>query len=274
MSTLLGDDVKCNRCVICVLECPARIITMADPEVLPSWVERGEELCLNCGHCVAVCPREAVGLETMKPEDCAPVNRQLLPSPEQAELLLRSRRSIRSYKETPVPREVLAGLIDTARYAPSGHNSQPVHWLVIEDRKEVERFAGLVIDWMRTTLSQSPQLAELWHFDLIVADWDRGIDAILRGAPHVIVAHAPKDLPIAGQNCSIALAHLELAAYSHGLGTCWAGWFQAGVTFHPPMTEALQLPEGHQSFGAMMIGYPRHRYSRIPLRNEPGIIWR
>lgn len=274
MSALLVDDVKCNRCEICVLECPARIIEKADQDALPSWVNRGAELCINCGHCVAVCPREAVGLETMKPEDCAPVKKDLLPSPEQAKLFLRSRRSIRVYKETPVPRDVLAGLIDTARYAPSGHNSQPVHWLVIESRKESQRLAALVIDWMRATLKQSPQAGELWHFDLIVDRWEKGEDPILRGAPHVAVAHAPKDLPIAGQNCSIALAQLELAAYSQGLGTCWAGWFQAAATFFPPMNDALQLPEGHQSFGAMMIGYPKYRFARIPLRNEPSIIWR
>jgi len=40
------------------------------------------------------------------------------------------------------------------------------------------------------------------------------------------------------------------------------------------MIGALQLPEGHVSMGAMMIGYPKYRYSSIPLREEPAIIWR
>lgn len=274
MSVFSVDDARCNRCGMCVLECPARIIEMRGAEALPSWVETGEELCINCGHCVTVCPLRAVNLDTMKAEDCAPIKKELLPTTEQVEHFLKSRRSIRAYKEKPVPREVLAKLIDIARYAPSGTNSQPVQWLVIEDQTEVNRLAGLVVDSMRSAIKAAPDIAAALHFDLMVSAWDLGIDVILRGAPHVIVAHAHKDLPLADQNCYIALTYLELAAYSLGLGACWAGWLQMVMTSYPPMIEALQLPEGHVSMGAMMIGYPKYRYSSIPLREEPAIIWR
>jgi len=36
----------------------------------------------------------------------------------------------------------------------------------------------------------------------------------------------------------------------------------------------LALPEGHVPFGAMMVGRPKYRYQRLPLRNEPQITWR
>ena len=62
---------------------------------------------------------------------------------------MRSRRSIRNYKLQPLPRETLAAVIDLARYAPSGHNGQPVRWTVIQDAGDVQRMAGLVADWMR-----------------------------------------------------------------------------------------------------------------------------
>jgi hypothetical protein len=39
------------------------------------------------------------------------------------------------------------------------------------------------------------------------------------------------------------------------------------------LREAVNLPEGHQIFGAMMVGYPKYRYHRIPLRKEPKIAW-
>lgn len=146
MSVLAPDRDKCNSCGMCVLECPRGIIELVEPEALPSYVEGREELCITCGHCVAVCPLDAIALETMKPEDCAPVRKKLLPSPEQVEHLFKSRRSVRAYKKKPVPREMLARLIDIARHAPSGHNAQPVQWLVIEDTKDVKRLAGLVAD--------------------------------------------------------------------------------------------------------------------------------
>lgn len=273
MTTFTVDE-KCNRCGLCILECPAGIIESEQPEALPSWVEGGEERCIVCGHCVAVCPVDAVSLDTMRPEECPLVRRESLPSAEQVELLLKSRRSVRACREQPVPRELLAKLIDIARYAPSGHNAQPVQWLVIEDTKEVRRLSGLVADWMRRLVKAAPEAARLSHFDLLVADWDGGRDRIMRGAPHAIVAHAPKDDPGAQEAGAIALTYLELAAYSLGLGACWAGYFQGAAVFYRPMTEALHLPEGHGSLGAMMIGYPSHRLRRIPLRNQPRITWR
>jgi hypothetical protein len=40
------------------------------------------------------------------------------------------------------------------------------------------------------------------------------------------------------------------------------------------MMAALGLPEGQQSFGAMMVGYPQFRYHRLPTRKMPEITWR
>jgi nitroreductase/Pyruvate/2-oxoacid:ferredoxin oxidoreductase delta subunit len=273
MGQLIIDSNRCNFCGICLLECPLRIIEITSPESLPSWIAEGEERCINCGHCVAVCPLAAIGLEKMKPEDCAPVIRSLLPSPEQAEHMLKSRRSIRVYKQEVVPHEVLAKLIDIARYAASAHNSQTLHWLVIEDSRKVKQLGELVADWMRVALKDMPDFANSYHLNLMVTDWERGLDRILRSAPHVVVVHAPEDSIRAPLDAPIAMTYLELAAYGLGLGACWAGWFQAAAVLYPPMAEALNLPNGHRFLGAMMIGYPKHQYARIPLKKEPSIIW-
>lgn len=274
MRTLEVYKDKCNSCGICVLECSPCIIEIKEADGQPSWVEGGDERCMNCGHCVAICPTGAIGLDTMKPEDCVEVERSLFPSSEQIELFIKSRRSIRGYKDESVPGKLLAKLIDIARYAPTGHNSQTLQWLVIEDKKEVNRLAGLVIDWMRVSVQEKSPLADMMRFDIIVRDWDKGIDRIMRGAPHAIVTHANQADFMAQQASPIALTTLELTAYSQDLGACWAGFFHVAAMYYPPMAEALELPEGHVCLGAMMVGYPRHRFARIPHRNEPQIIWR
>ena len=74
--------------------------------------------------------------------------------------------------------------------------------------------------------------------------------------------------------CVIALTYLELAASAFGLGTCWAGYFNAAATFWPPLQSALALPENHASYGAMMIGHPKFAYHRLPERKEADISWR
>jgi nitroreductase/NAD-dependent dihydropyrimidine dehydrogenase PreA subunit len=275
VSLFTVDKDKCNFCGMCVDECSPRIIVQDGPDSLPYMLDSGEEACLRCGHCVAVCPYDAVSIEGMAPEQCEPLKRRLLPTAGQVELLLKSRRSIRSYRDEAVPREKLERLIDIARYAPSGHNSQPVQWLVVEDASETRRMGGLVVEWMRAIVESKPEMAANLRFDRIVEQFDAGYDYILRGAPHVIVAHADKANAMMAPTASIiALTYVELAAYATGLGACWAGYFQIACGSYKPLQEALNLPEGHQVHGALMVGYPKHRFSRIPLRNAPAIAWR
>ncbi len=274
MSFLTVDHDKCKRDRVCAAECPLKLITFKEPDSFPDSIDGAEEICVSCGHCVAVCPNNAISVNTVNSVECLPVNPDLLPKPEQVEHFLKSRRSIRSFKNKTIDRTILAKLIDIASYAPSGHNVQPVQWLVIEDKKEVHRIASLVVDWMHYMIENMPEYAALMHMEAICSAWDQGSDRICRDAPHIIIAHAPEDLSMSQGSCTIALSHLELAAYSLGIGACWAGYVGAAAGLYPPLIQELALPEGHKAFGAMMIGHPKYRYHKIPPRTAPRIIWR
>lgn len=274
MSLFQIDESKCKRDGFCVSDCPMGIIEMKTKESFPSPVFHADELCIKCGHCVAVCPHEAISLNWLKPKDCAPMAKDMAPSWEQTSYLMRSRRSIRRYKKKTVDREILNDLINVASYAPSGHNSQPVNWLVIEKKEDMNALASIVIDWMKFMLQAQPDFAKVMHFDRVVAAAELGLDRVLRDAPHMIIAHGLSNLPPAQAACTIALTYMELYAPTKGLGTCWAGYFNAAANFFDPMKQALSLPAGHQTFGALMIGYPTNQYHRIPTRNEPKVTWR
>lgn len=274
MSLFSVDQEKCKHDGLCVDECPAGIIEFKDKESPPTPTRDAEELCINCGHCVAICPHGALSHRLMGPESCPPVIKDRLLDPEHVEHFLRSRRSIRTFKKQPVDRNIIEKMIDIARYAPSGHNLQPVKWLVIHDSDEVRKLAEMVIEWMRFMLKEQSAIAQTLHMDRVVESWEAGMERICRGAPHVIVTHAPKDERTAPAACTIGMTYLELSAPSFGLGACWAGYFNAAANFWPPMEQALGLPEGHGCFGAMMVGYPKYKFQRMPLRNEPQIMWR
>ena len=240
----------------------------------PGMSRGGEELCITCGHCVAACPYGACSLDAMPTEVCPPLRPEWHLSPEQAEHFLRSRRSIRAYKEAPVDPGRIERLIRVARYAPSGHNGQPVRWLVISGREPVRALAGHVVDWFRMLFERRPEMARGMRLDRIVTAWDAGKDPVCRGAPHLVVAHAPADDPTAPSACTLALAYLELAAPSFGLGACWAGYLHMASLHAPALQAALALPAGHRLGGAMLVGEPRYRYHRLPQRREPEITWR
>ncbi len=217
----------------------------------------------------------ALSLQTMTPEQCVPIDESLSITKEQAEQFLRARRSIRSYQDKPVDRNLLEKIIDIACSAATGLNMQGVKWMIIEQKEEVQRLEGMVIDWMRYMIKEKHELANLLNFDRMVADIDAGRKTpICSQAPHIILAYGDKDVIVAHENGIIALSHLELAATAFGLGTCWAGYFTFAVKFWPPMQEVLALPEDHELSYAMMIGYPKYKYQRIPVRNEAVITWR
>jgi len=274
MSLFTIDPDKCQRDYICADECPMGLFLRSGQGDPPVEAEEAEELCLDCGHCLAVCPHQAVSLRGRSAAGLPLVESFPKVRPEQMEGLVKSRRSIRAYLKKRVPRATLNRLIDLARYAPSGHNTQPVHFLVVEKAEQVQALAALVMGWVRQTIERQPGLAGQLHLDKVVERWESGYDRILRHAPHLIAAHGPRDLRTAQAACLIALTYLELAAPTFGLGTCWAGYFMAAAAAYAPLQEALALPQGHQCFAALMIGWPKHGYVRVPERKPARVEWR
>jgi nitroreductase/NAD-dependent dihydropyrimidine dehydrogenase PreA subunit len=265
MALITIDRKKCKKDGICAAECPFNLIALTDEEGFPEIRPAAARLCIRCGHCVAACPHDALSLAAMSREDFQPLGNGALPTLKKTRQLLTSRRSIRSYQRQTVPRQEIEELLDLCRWAPSAKNAQPVHWLVLENHEKVRELAGLVIDWLRTGKS----------YPGMVSAWDQGKDLVLHGAPHLLVAHAREDSLKPEIDCTIALTCFELAASSCGIGACWAGiLMSAAAAGYQPLLDALALPEGHLLYGAMVFGYPRFPYFKIPPRKESRIIWR
>ena len=272
MSHITVNPDTCLQDGLCAAVCPAQIIRFRKGE-FPAPIPGTQKSCIECGHCVAICPNGSLTHQKMPVDLCPPVQKEFHLSEEQCEHFLRSRRSIRNYKSKAVPKDQIQRLIEIARYAPSGRNAQDAEWLVFGGQKRLHNLAEGVADWMRHALANDPELAAVMHLDYTLARWESGVDIIFRDAPIVIVAHAERENPRGQTSCTIALAYLELAAIGMDLGCCWAGYFQTAATTFPPLMEALSLPKGHQSFGAMMVGCPRFKYQRLPLRKPPKITW-
>jgi len=273
MPSLHLNADACTKCGICIANCPIRIIA-PDENGLPALVSGGEARCMACGHCESLCPTNAVSVADERLSDQRCPFQEVSLAPEKLGAYLRSRRSIRSYREAPVDKKVLEGLFDVVRYAPTARNTQTVRWLLIHDTKELKRLTGIAIDWMRHVAATDAQMNAAYDFGGLVAAWENGYDPICRKAPHLAVAYGPEDSHFTGNDAIIALSYLDAAAPAFGLGTCWAGLFQAALTNWEPLRKALDLPAGCVSIYAMMLGYPEAKYHRIPKRNPLSLTWR
>ena len=255
MSIIRVSQEKCTLCGMCVLECPAGIFTKG--EVITT-VEDAEIKCIKCGHCMSICPVEAITLPSVQPGQLVPIDKKLNVNKEQIGQFLKSNRSMRQYKDTEVKEEVIAELMDITRYAPSARNIEPLHWIITKTRKETRYLADLTAQGM-TGLDRYGKMAEFHTAEN---------DIVFRGAPHVIIAHANSEGFIPYVDCTIGITYFDLAANSFGMGTCWAGIFMLVSDKYSPIADYLKLPEGHKVYGAMMFGYPKYEYKRIPRRHQ------
>jgi len=137
MAKILINSELCNNCGICVQSCPLSVFVQTDQHQIPEFV--GDGLCYDCGHCVAICPKQAINHKVMLPELIMPINAENKPSYEQVIEMIRSRRSIRAFKDKSVDKEDIEKIIQGASLSPSGMNSQSTEFIAIQNKDTLNK---------------------------------------------------------------------------------------------------------------------------------------
>jgi nitroreductase len=152
--------------------------------------------------------------------------------------LLTSRRSVRKFMDLLVSHEVLDDIFEACRFAPSSHNTQPYYFKVI-DEQAVKNALANIRGQSSAPISRAP---------LAVA---------VCSDPSLSRRHM--------QDGCIAAYHFMLAAWFHGLGTCWI----AAMDTHE-VKRILEIPEEHYVATVTPLGYPAQRNMRAPERKGRG----
>jgi len=261
MGILSIDRELCQREGACVDVCPYALLRCGEDGV-PVEVAGAEAACILCGHCVAVCRSGALTHNQL--DRATFVELDGLDRTDALAYAMRARRSVRAFRAGDVPRAELAALFELVRMAPTANNSQKLWWIVTTGREQTAGLARLAARWMHRAFY--PKHA--------APPWGEDGDPALRGAPHLALCCAPADYAWGATDAAIAATHLELLAFSRGLGTCWAGVFLRAACGSAELAEALALPEGQKIYAALMLGRPRHPFRLAPPRNPAAIDWR
>jgi nitroreductase/NAD-dependent dihydropyrimidine dehydrogenase PreA subunit len=266
------DQNVCTQCGLCVEDCPAQIISMADS--FPSIAPDKEDSCYKCMHCLAICPGGAVSILGRSPEDSLSLCSHL-PSPQQMETLIKGRRSVRRYAEDDLAPELLSRLLEVAWHAPTGVNSRQVCFTVVDRREKMARLRDEVMEGLSNLVRLNALPQGMEFFANFVQTWEEsGIDIIFRNAPHLLVVSAPKQVPTPQQDCLIALTYFELFAQANGVGTVWSGlvhWVLDSLL--PEIRTRLGVPDDHHIGYSMVFGRPAIQYTRT-VQHGPAIIHR
>ncbi|MCL2304829.1 MAG: nitroreductase family protein [Planctomycetaceae bacterium] len=255
---------QCVRCGQCLLNCPNQLFSRQNHDESPTIASHAEEVCIRCGHCVAGCPACAITVGAVGHEMCQTIPKESVPRFEHISTLVRTRRSIRNFKDHPLEVAKLELLLDVVRWAPTARNLQPVKWIVVQNREKMLEVGKLVADAMRK-YEQFKRPAEAW---------DSGNDVILRGAPAMAIAYTESDAIFPAVDCTIAVETLDLCAAAMQIGTCWAGYFVLAAQMEPTIQNWLGLEKGEKVQAALLLGYPGlETYKRIPHRKELTVKW-
>lgn len=262
---LIHVSDRCIRCGRCKAVCPTSIIEMTDSK--PFIEERDEGRCIVCGHCVAVCPEEALDHRLAPLKEQTKMKKIPAAGPKKTRTLLRSVRSVCVYKKDEVDRKVVTRIADTARFAPTGLNSQDVTFLAVMERETVQELSRRTMEWMRKA-SASGAKWSLPYGKLLSEEKNAKRDLVFRGAPHVLIALADSSSPYGTDNACMAMVYARIQATAMDIGTCRAGFFEQYARAEPREVAALlRLPEKRIVGAAVMLGYAKYTYRRLPDRD-------
>ena len=288
------DPDRCIGCGMCVPVCPKETLVIQDGKA----VVRGTE-SLNCDHCAAACPVEAIrvaavdaGLSQFKTFQA---DTRWLPHGrfDAASLvnLMGSRRSCRNYSDRPVDRPILEDLVRAGITAPSGCNCQPWTFTILPDRRTVDRLGRRVGDffrktnrlaenrWLRTGLKLlgKPELDTYFHLhyatvEMGLSAWERGErDLLFHGAPAAIVVAADNSASCPSEDALLATGNMLLAAHAMGLGTCLVGFAIEAMRRDQSIVRMLNIPGHETPYAVIAIGWPDESYHRVAGR-KPFVI--
>lgn len=161
---------------------------------------------------------------------------------------IKERRSIRRYLPEQIKIEELSLILEGAAYAPSGHNAQPWHFTVIQNKD--------LLDELNNKTKEFMSKAET---DWIVKMGTNEKYHVFHNAPTVVIVsglkETNKELPYSPMaDCSAAIQNMLLIAQSIGIASCWVGL----TTFlfdHEEELRKLNIPDGYKPLFAIPLGY-------------------
>ena len=164
-----------------------------------------------------------------------------------------TRRSVRKFKDHPVPKELLDQVIEAGRYAPSGRNFQSSIIIAVSNPELRNRIAEI---------------------NCRIGGWAKDFDPFY-GAPTILIVLGDKSRPNYLYDGSLTMGNLMNAAHAVGLGSCWI--HRAREEFETEEGKVLLKKWGIEGanigVGHCILGYPDMEYPE-PKKRKDNYVYR
>ena len=274
------DEKICSQCGSCARICPAKVLIMEEGRLQVS--DKSLFGCIACAHCMMVCPTGAITVSGrgVSPEDLMPLpGRGERANVNQLEALMRARRSVRHFRESPVDPKLVERVVELASTAPMGIPPWDIGCVSVIGRAEVRRVADEIIKGYEGFL----QIFKPWLLAVIrpfigkvkyemftgfihplaqtyVSEHRNGRDKLFYNAPALLIFHHSPytDVLDAGIACTYAM----LAAESLGLGSTIIGGAPPILHRNRALCRRLGIPDSNTPSMALILGHPAVRFHK------------
>ena len=285
------DRDLCNGCGLCITVCPTGTISLIEGKAA---ISGGESIF--CGHCGAVCPREAIRVTAIDQEmsrykTFTSEDKWLPPgkySTSSLVQLMASRRSCRCFTDQPVDRAMLEDLMKIGITAPSGTNSQSWTFTILPTKKAVTSFAEHIASFFirlntnaeKTMLRMFLKMIGKGELDAYYNGYYRqvkealeqwygsGKDRLFHGSTAAILIGSKPGASCPVEDALLATQNILLAAHSMGLGSCLIGYAVAAIQKDPSIQQAIGIPAEEEIHAVISLGYPDEVYQRAAGRKK------
>lgn len=173
--------------------------------------------------------------------------------------VIKERRTTRKYNEEQIKDTELNEIVEAGLFAPSGHNQQPWHFTVVQNKELLNEISEATKEVGRN--SPVDAIRNLSNNDKL---------QIFYNAPTVIFVSGDDKAMTGHDDCSAAIQNMLLAAESLDIGSCWSGFvsFLFGSDKLEEYKKKLNIPQGYTPYYGVCLGYKGVKLTNAPARKE------
>lgn len=176
---------------------------------------------------------------------------------------IEKRRSIRKFKQDPIPDKDLMEILNAARLAPSGCNAQPWRFKLVKDNETKAKLSQAAYN--QAFIAQAPvvivccadvngyltgRVSGIQDLGKIGAVEGRIVQVLEKRTTNLKTVPIEQIGPQISLNVAIAVEHMVLRALDFGLGTCWIRLLD-----RQKISKIFRWPENIYLVALLPIGY-------------------
>ncbi len=184
---------------------------------------------------------------------------------------IKSRRSIRKYRNDPVDRETIEQIIRAGKYAPSAKNSQPWKFVVVTNPEKIISLSNAIkieirklLKWRFIQSFRHHELRDIETLQYLYGVSSVKQDSIFFHAP-VVIFIVTEQKKFYDESCACCAENMMLAAHTLGLGSCWIG-NGCFIGLNKKLLQTIGVPSNCHIAASIIFGYPAETLGNPTIR--------